>query len=143
MGVIRTDPNEQIALRLAEVHTEIRWLLDTYKPVAVSVERIFAQKNLNTIIGVAQASGLVLAEAAGRGIHVVEYSPSAVKSVVAGDGRADKAQVTEMVQMFLGLAKPPKPADVADAAAVALCHLAHDPTLVAWRTTARLIDRQA
>jgi crossover junction endodeoxyribonuclease RuvC len=60
---------------------------------------------------------------------VVQYSPSAVKSVVTGDGRASKAQVQAMVQLLLGLSTAPRPADAADAAALALCHLAHDPTL--------------
>ena len=64
-----------------------------------------------------------------RGMVVAQYSPSAVKSVVAGDGRADKAQMQSMVQLLLGLSAPPKPADAADAAALALCHLAHDPGL--------------
>lgn len=97
--------------------------------MVVSVERLFFQNNVRTAVGVAQASGIALAEAAARGAAVVQYSPSAVKSVVAGDGRADKAQVQAMVQMLLGLPEPPKPADAADAAALALCHLAHDPSL--------------
>lgn len=104
-------------------------MMEEYRPVVVSVERLFFQNNVRTAVGVAQASGIALAEAAARGAAVVQYSPSAVKSVVAGDGRADKAQVQAMVQMLLGLSEPPKPADAADAAALALCHLAHDPSL--------------
>jgi len=80
-------------------------------------------------VGVAQASGLALVLGAERGIVVAQYSPSEVKSVVAGDGRADKTQVQTMVQSLLGLERPPRPADAADAAALALCHLAHDPHL--------------
>lgn len=129
MGVIRTAPGDPIPLRLSELQVELRALLDEFRPVVVAVERIFFQNNVRTAVGVAQASGLALAEAAGRGIQVVEYSPTAVKAVVTGDGRAEKEQVQTMVQTFLGLAKPPKPADAADAAALALCHLAHDPTL--------------
>lgn len=129
MGVIRTAPADPVPKRLAELQGELRGLLDEFEPVVVAVERIFFQNNARTAIGVAQASGLALAESAGRGIEVVEYSPTAVKSVVAGDGRAEKVQVQSMVQMLLGLAQPPKPADAADAAALALCHLAHDPTL--------------
>lgn len=133
LGVIRTSPAAGVPARLAELQRELRALLDEYRPFVVSVERIFFQNNVRTAVGVAQASGLALAEAAARQVPVVEYSPSAVKSVVAGDGRADKAQVQSMVQMLLGLAEPPKPADAADAAALALCHLAHDPGLRAAR----------
>lgn len=129
LGVIRTSPEVDTPLRLAELQRELRLLLDEYGPAVVSVERIFFQNNARTAIGVAQASGLALAEAASRGVPVVQYSPSAVKSVVAGDGRADKIQMQTMVQKLLGLATRPRPADAADAAALALCHLAHDPNL--------------
>ena len=129
LGVIRTSASAEIPDRLAELQSELADLLDEYRPVVVSVERIFFQNNVRTAVGVAQASGLALAAAAGRGMTVVQYSPSAVKSVVAGDGRADKAQMQSMVQLLLGLSAPPKPADAADAAALALCHLAHDPGL--------------
>lgn len=129
LGVIRTSPSTEIPQRLAELQHELRSLMEEYRPVVVSVERLFFQNNVRTAVGVAQASGIALAEAAARGAAVVQYSPSAVKSVVAGDGRADKAQVQAMVQMLLGLPEPPKPADAADAAALALCHLAHDPSL--------------
>ncbi len=129
MGVLRTSPEDDIPLRLGQIHTDITELLDEFTPAVVSVERIFFQKNMKTAVGVAQASGLALALAAQRRIPVVQYSPSAVKSVVAGDGRADKLQVQRMVQILLDLAELPEPADAADAAALALCHLAHDPGL--------------
>jgi crossover junction endodeoxyribonuclease RuvC len=129
LGVIRTSPSLAVPDRLAELQAELRALLDEFVPVVVSVERIFFQNNVKTAIGVAQASGLALAEAAARRMVVVQYSPSAVKSVVTGDGRASKAQVQAMVQLLLGLSTAPRPADAADAAALALCHLAHDPTL--------------
>jgi crossover junction endodeoxyribonuclease RuvC len=129
LGVIRTSPADPLPSRLAELQGEFDALLDEYRPAVVSVERIFFQNNIRTAVGVAQASGLALAAAASRKIAVVQYSPSAVKSVVAGDGRADKTQVQDMVQMLLSLPMPPKPADAADAAALALCHLAHDPGL--------------
>lgn len=129
MGVLRTSPQDETPHRLAQLHTDFTELLDEFDPVVVSVERIFFQNNIRTAVGVAQASGLALALAAKRGVFVAQYSPSEVKSVVAGDGQADKAQVQEMVQMLLGLAELPRPADAADAAALALCHLAHDPGL--------------
>ena len=137
MGVIRTANEEDTSRRLAELQRELRSLLDEFPPAVMSVERIFAQQNLRTVIGVAQASGIAQAEAAGRAVPVVEYSPSAVKSVVAGDGRAEKAQVQTMVQLLLDLPGPPRPADAADAAALALCHLAHDPKLTAARSPMR------
>ena len=143
LGVIRTSASAEIPDRLAELQSELADLLDEYRPVVVSVERIFFQNNVRTAVGVAQASGLALAAAAGRGMTVVQYSPSAVKSVVAGDGKADKAQMQSMVQILLGLSAPPKPADAADAAALALCHLAHDPGLRTAGKKAGLHERVA
>ncbi|MFV0259015.1 MAG: crossover junction endodeoxyribonuclease RuvC [Acidimicrobiales bacterium] len=127
IGVIRTAADQPVAVRLAELRHELGLLFDDYRPSVLALERVFAQRNLRTVVGVAQASGLAMAEAAGRGAAVAEYSPSAVKAAVTGDGRADKLQVQTMVQMLLGLVEPPRPADAADAAAVALCHLAHAP----------------
>jgi crossover junction endodeoxyribonuclease RuvC len=129
MGVLQTPVDDQVPQRLARMHLDLEELLDEFQPRVVSVERIFLHHNTRTAVGVAQVSGLALALAAQRGMTVAQYSPSEVKAVVAGDGRADKVQVQEMVQMLLGLAKPPRPADAADAAALALCHLAHDPFL--------------
>ena len=129
MGVLRTAPDLETPKRLAQLHQDLEELLDEFKPAVVSVERIFFQNNIRTAVGVAQASGLALTLAALRGITVAQYSPSEVKSVVAGDGQADKSQVQEMVKVLLGLSAVPRPADAADAAALALCHLAHDPGL--------------
>ena len=129
MGVLRTSPDDETPKRLGQLHVDFVELLDEFTPAVVSVERIFFQNNIRTAVGVAQASGLALALASIRNIQVVQYSPSQVKSVVAGDGQADKVQVQEMVQVLLGLPELPKPADAADAAALALCHLAHDPGL--------------
>lgn len=128
IGVIRTDPGQEHPLRLVELQSELRALLCEFEPAVVAVERIFFQHNVRTVVGVSQASGLILAEAAARGSAVVQYSPNEVKAAVTGDGSADKAAVTTMVQRLLGLAAPPRPADAADAAALALCHLAHDPS---------------
>lgn len=129
LGVIRTSPDHETPQRLAELKHELTALIDDYRPAVIAVERIFFQNNIRTAVGVAQASGLALVLGAERGIIVAQYSPSEVKSVVAGDGRADKSQVQTMVQTLLGLERPPRPADAADAAALALCHLAHDPHL--------------
>ncbi len=94
----------------------------------VSIERVFFQVNVRTAMSVGQVSGLAMAEAAVAGCDVAQYSPNEVKLAVTGDGAADKAQVQRMVQALLGLAVAPTPADAADAAALALCHIAHAPS---------------
>lgn len=104
-----------------------------FGPSVVAVERIFFQNNVRTAVSVAQVIGVVIAEAAGRGCEIAEYSPNQIKAAVTGDGRADKEQVQTMVQTLLGLSAAPKPADAADAAAVALCHAAYDPGGVSGR----------
>ena len=137
LGVLRTDKDADTPVRLAILQSDIEALLDEFQPSAVAVERVFFQSNVRTAIGVAQASGVVLAAAARRGCHVAEYTPSQVKDTVAGWGGADKAQVQKMVQLRLGLATVPRPPDAADAAAIALCHLAISPALVASTKVAR------
>jgi crossover junction endodeoxyribonuclease RuvC len=134
--VIRTSTDLETPNRLVQLKRDLTDLLDEFKPGVISVERIFFQNNIRTAVGVAQASGLALVLGAERGIEVAQYSPSEVKAVVAGDGRADKKQVQDMVQVLLELDKPPRPADAADAAALALCHLAHDPGLKVARKLA-------
>ncbi len=128
IGVIRTDPKDDLAPRLAEIRHELIELMNEFKPEVLAIEKIFFQNNVNTAIPVAHVSGIAMAEAASRGAQVEEYSPSQIKAAVAGDGKADKQQMTQMVQQLLGLSAPPQPADAADAGAVALCHLAHDPS---------------
>lgn len=125
IGVLRTDPADPMPSRLAELQAELRELMDEFRPDAVAVERVFFQVNVRTAMSVGQASGLALAEAASRKLEVAQYSPNEVKLAVAGDGAAAKDQIQRMVQQLLGLAEPPRPADAADAAALALCHLAH------------------
>lgn len=127
LGVIRTPAHDDLARRLATLQTEIESLLNEFEPSAVAVERVFFQVNVRTAMSVGQASGVVLASVARRGLPVEQYTPTQVKSAVAGDGSADKAQIQKMVQMRLRLSRPPTPADAADAAAIALCHLASSP----------------
>jgi crossover junction endodeoxyribonuclease RuvC len=109
---------------LAELLVDFRSVLDEFPADAVAIERVLFQTNVRTAMSVGQASGVLVAEAAGRGVPVVEYSPNEVKSAVAGHGAADKAQVQEMVRRLLGLSAPPRPPDAADAAAIALTHVA-------------------
>jgi crossover junction endodeoxyribonuclease RuvC len=127
MGVIRTPVEAELPQRLLMLRDELRALIAEYHPDAVAVERVFFQVNVRTAMSVGQASGLALVEAVAAGCDVAQYSPNQVKDAVAGWGGADKAQMQKMVQMRLGLTAPPKPADAADAAALALCHLAMAP----------------
>ena len=127
LGVIRTPPSDELPFRLAALRTELVGLLDEFHPDVVAVERVFFQVNVRTAMSVGQASGLALCEAAAAGCEVVQYTPNEVKNAVAGYGAAGKEQVTKMVQARLQLSRPPKPADAADAAALALCHLATAP----------------
>lgn len=127
IGVIRTSPSDDLPIRLHELQGEIRSLLAEVEPDVVAIERVFFQSNVRTAMSVGQASGIAMVEAVAAGCEVVQYTPNEVKLAVAGDGAADKAQVQQMVQRLLGLAQPPRPADAADAAALALCHLAYAP----------------
>lgn len=129
VGVIRTSSDLPVAERLVTIEKGIDAWLDEYRPDAVAVERIFARSDSSTIIGTAQASGIALVAAARRGIPVMLHTPSEVKAAVSGSGRADKAQVGAMVTKILRLDTPPKPADAADALALAITHI--------WRGTAQ------
>jgi crossover junction endodeoxyribonuclease RuvC len=127
IGVLTTPPSDPLPQRLAELQLELRSLLDEYRPTALAVERVLFQQNVRTAISVGQASGIAMAEAASRGCQVEQYSPNQVKEAVAGYGGATKDQMQDMVQTLLGLTERPKSPDAADAAAVALCHLAIAP----------------
>ena len=127
LGVLRTGAGEALPDRLAALRRDLDELIREFRPRAVAVEQVFFQVNVRTAMSVGQASGLALAAAAAGGCDVVQYTPNQVKDAVAGWGGADKAQVARMVQLRLGLAAPPSPADAADAAALALCHLAMSP----------------
>ncbi len=127
LGVLRTEPTASVPVRLHELQTEVRSLLGEFRPRAVAVERVLFQVNVRTAMSVGQASGVAMVEAVAAGCEVVQYSPNEVKSAVAGWGGADKVQVQQMVQTLLGLAAPPQPFDAADAAALALCHVAMAP----------------
>jgi crossover junction endodeoxyribonuclease RuvC len=122
-GVVSTRASDEIGLRLLalEEHVE-RWLTD-YQPDAVAVERVFSQHNVRTVMGTAQAGAVAIVCAARRSLPVALHTPSEVKAAVTGSGRAGKAQVTSMVTRLLAMADPPRPADAADALALAICHL--------------------
>ncbi|MBA9005107.1 crossover junction endodeoxyribonuclease RuvC [Thermomonospora cellulosilytica] len=121
--VLRTSPDEDIAARLLGIETGLEALLEEYAPDAVAVERVFAQHNVRTVMGTAQAGAIAIVAAARRGLPVALHTPSEAKAAVTGNGRADKAQVTTMVSRLLRLETAPKPADAADALALAICHV--------------------
>lgn len=121
-GVIRTPADASIEQRLVQVWEELGALIDEHRPSAIAVERVYAQANVRTVMGTAQVSGLALVLAASRSLEVATYTPTEMKAAVTGNGRADKAQVTAMVQRLLKLAEPVKPADASDALGLAICH---------------------
>jgi crossover junction endodeoxyribonuclease RuvC len=123
VGVIRTSADADIATRLLAIETEIEAWLDACRPDAVAVERVFSQANVRTVMGTAQAGAVAIVCAARRGLPVALHTPSEVKAAVTGNGRADKNQVTVMVTRLLRVADPPRPADAADALALAICHI--------------------
>lgn len=122
VAVIRTPPALALEQRLLAVGNGIDELLDQWTPDAVALERVFAQHNLRTVMGTAQVSGVALHAAARRGLTVGLHTPSEVKAAITGYGSAQKRQVGAMVARVLGLAEVPKPADAADALAIAICH---------------------
>ncbi|MFC5263058.1 crossover junction endodeoxyribonuclease RuvC [Kribbella qitaiheensis] len=123
VGVIRTPADLDVAKRLVLIETAIDEWIAEHRPDAVAVERVFAQQNVRTVMGTAQASGVAMVVAARRGLPVALHTPSEVKAAVTGSGRAGKEQVTTMVTRILKLAERPTPADAADALALAICHV--------------------
>jgi crossover junction endodeoxyribonuclease RuvC len=128
-GVVRTPAADDLGSRLVRLERAVDDWLERYAPDAVAVERVFSQHNVRTVMGTAQASAVAVLAAARRGLPVALHTPSEVKAAVTGSGRADKAQVGAMVTRVLRLAETPRPADAADALALAICHV--------WRGSAQ------
>ena len=122
-GVVATDPSDPVPLRLRRLSGELRALISEMRPDTVVVERVFFQTNARTAMATGQAAGVALLAAADAEIEVAQYTANEVKMAVVGYGSATKEQVQRMVAAVLGLAAVPKPADVADALALAICHL--------------------
>jgi crossover junction endodeoxyribonuclease RuvC len=133
VGVVRSSPETELGLRLVALEAEVEAWLDRHQPDAVAVERVFAQHNVRTVMGTAQAGAVAITCAARRGIPVALHTPSEVKAAVTGSGRADKAQVGAMVTRILRLPEAPRPADAADALALAICHAWRAPMLARLR----------
>ena len=121
--VLRTPAGDDIAARLLALEAGIEQWLTAHQPDAMAVERVFSQHNVRTVMGTAQAGAVAIVCAARRGLPVALHTPSEVKAAVTGSGRAGKDQVTAMVMRLLRLDDPPRPADTADALALAICHL--------------------
>jgi crossover junction endodeoxyribonuclease RuvC len=129
VDVVRTPPEAEVAERLGAVADAVEAWIAEHRPDVVAVERVFAQHNVRTVMGTAQVSGVVALVAGRAGLPVAFHTPSEVKAAVTGNGRADKAQVTEMVTRILALQAKPTPADAADALALAICHCWRAPMI--------------
>lgn len=127
VGVILTSSQDPTEVRLLQLEREIQLWITEFKPDVIAIERVFSQHNLRTVMGTAQSAGVALLLAARNQVKVVMHTPSEVKAAVTGSGRANKAQVGKMVLHILKLDEAPKPADSADALALAICHI--------WRGT--------
>jgi crossover junction endodeoxyribonuclease RuvC len=129
VDVVRTPSDAPLSKRLVSISDAVEHWLDTHHPDVMAIERVFSQQNVSTVMGTAQAGGVIALAAAKRGIDVHFHTPSEVKAAVTGNGAADKAQVTAMVTRILELQAKPTPADAADALALAICHCWRAPMI--------------
>ena len=129
-GVITTPAHTSLSSRLEQIYDDLTRLLEAFKPDAVSVEELFFNTNITTGIAVAHGRGVILLACRKAGVKIYEYTPLQVKQAVVGYGRAEKAQVMDMVRRLCGLSAPPKPDDAADAVALALCHARSSTSLL-------------
>jgi crossover junction endodeoxyribonuclease RuvC len=123
VGFVKTSVDDDVAVRLLTIEAELESWLDACRPDRVAVEQVFSQQNVRTVMGTAQVGAVAILCAARRGLPVATHTPSEVKAAVTGNGRAGKEQVTAMVTRLLRISEPPRPADAADALALAICHL--------------------
>src|SRR6516165_7479834 len=129
VDVVRTPADMPVHRRLLAISDAAEHWMDTHRPDVIAIERVFSQHNVTTVMGTAQAGGVIALAAARRGIEVHFHTPSEVKAAVTGNGAADKAQVTAMVTRILALQAKPTPADAADALALAICHCFRAPMI--------------
>ncbi|OBB91001.1 crossover junction endodeoxyribonuclease RuvC [Mycobacterium sp. 852002-30065_SCH5024008] len=142
VDVVRTPSDVPLAHRLLAISDAVEHWLATHQPDVVAIERVFSQLNVSTVMGTAQAGGVVALAAAKRGIDVHFHTPSEVKAAVTGNGAADKAQVTAMVTKILALQAKPTPADAADALALAICHCWRAPMMARMAAAEALAEQQ-
>ena len=129
-GAITTPAGMPFSQRLQMIYEQMQEILMIYKPEAMAVEKLYFNTNTTTAIDVAQARGVILVAAQQAGVPCYEYTPLQVKQAVVGYGRAEKKQVIEMTKKILSLSRTPKPDDVADALAIAICHAHSAPSKV-------------
>jgi crossover junction endodeoxyribonuclease RuvC len=146
-GMFQSGPDEDPSVRVGKIAMELETLVQKHQPALIALERVFAQANLRSVMGVAQISGALMAIAHRHNIPVEFFTPSEVKAAVAGHGRASKAQVAQMVTAILKLKEVPKPADVADALAVAICasnksQMASTPARIKWVAATKAAKRK-
>lgn len=130
VGVVRTPADAELSERLLRLSRATAEWMDDYCPDVIAIERIFERGNVSTVMNTAHAVGVLMLAAAERDLPVHMYTPSEVKKAISGNGRADKKQMTVMITRILGLSEPPKPADAADALALAVCHCWRAPLLM-------------
>lgn len=121
-GSITTESHLDQAVRLKQIYDSLHQLIEKYKPDAIAVEKLFFNRNVTTAFSVGQARGVIMLAAVQHDLQIGEYTPLQVKQSVVGYGKAEKKQVQEMVRILLNLRTVPKPDDVADALAIAICH---------------------
>jgi len=122
-GIVSTQSCLPLARRLADIYKQLNLIIDQYQPDALAIEELFFNKNVTTAIAVGQARGIALLAAANRELEIFEFNPMQVKMSLTGQGKAEKGQVSFMVCRLLGLNKAPRPDDVTDALAIAICGL--------------------
>lgn len=130
VGVVRTPADADLSERLLRLSKAVGEWMDEYTPNVVAIERVFERGNVSTVMNTAHAVGVLILAAAERNLAVHMYTPSEVKKAISGNGRADKKQMTVMITRILGLSEAPKPADAADALALAVCHCWRAPMLM-------------
>jgi crossover junction endodeoxyribonuclease RuvC len=140
--VVCTPADQPLPRRLLAISDAVEYWMDTHQPDVVAIERVFSQQNVTTVMGTAQAGGVIALAAARRNIDVHFHTPSEVKAAVTGTGGADKAQVTAMVTKILALQAKPTPADAADALALAICHCWRAPMLARMAEAEALAAKQ-
>jgi crossover junction endodeoxyribonuclease RuvC len=121
-GSIQTEAHTDSGQRLKDIYESVVHLIEKYEPESLAIEKLFFNRNVTTALTVAEARGVTILAAVQQGLPVAEYTPMQVKQAIVGYGKAEKKQVQEMTRMFLNLSQVPKPDDVADALAIAICH---------------------
>lgn len=140
VGVVRTPSEAELAERLLRLNKAVGDWMDEYTPDVIAIERVFERGNVSTVMNTAHAVGVLILAAAERGLPVHMYTPSEVKKAITGNGRADKKQMTVMITRILGLAEAPKPADAADALALAVCHCWRAPLLMRAKVSVKELE---